>query len=136
MKLLQRVFELSFISYQWMASIFAHCDNSITQMVSKSSANARFSFRYLTYHTMGREVCIKECMKYPCCVSVNFQKAQLKCELVNFSSDMNSAFLLQDFGFEHIVIKRTEDALPLHEMVRWSKNKERNIKTGVYKLDS
>lgn len=96
---------------QWLIGFPVLCAILNTQMVTKP--NTRFNYTYMGYDTIGRKMCIKECLRSPSCLSVNFNRGQLKCELVALSSDANPEFSVVDAGFEHIFINKTSVISPV-----------------------
>ncbi|XP_061169133.1 uncharacterized protein LOC133178452 [Saccostrea echinata] len=104
------IFRFTFLwSQLFQICVTSQCEMSGMQTSMKN--NMRFKFTFKTFSTMGRKMCIKKCLNYPSCLSINFERAHLKCELIQFSSEVNSLFLLEESGFEHIIINKTNTSL-------------------------
>ncbi|XP_056014158.1 uncharacterized protein LOC130052639 [Ostrea edulis] len=116
MRINQSVLYFTFHFICLFFKVSAQCESLDIQMATKLIANSRFNITFMSYNTIGRNLCIKECLKYPACLSVNFDRSHLKCELVSFSSDVNHVYLLEDSRFEHIVINKTADISTDNEM--------------------
>jgi hypothetical protein len=117
MKIHHSVLHLNFLFNCLFISSSTWCESLDIQKTTTFFVNSRFSFSFMFYDTIGRMLCIKECLRYPACLAVNFDRERLICELVAFSSDANPAYLLKDSQFEHIVMNKTTDTWASHKMV-------------------
>ncbi|XP_062569695.1 uncharacterized protein LOC134231751 [Saccostrea cucullata] len=107
-RLMMNILHISRYTFLWSRlfeiCVTSQCEMSDMQTITKN--NMRFKFIFKTFSPMGRKMCIKKCLNYPSCLSVNFEKARLKCELIQFSSEANSVFLLEQSGFKHIIFNK------------------------------